>query len=142
MQAPPQMAGSPCGAGSRCAQCPGDTPSPRHPMNVEAALGAVEGEVLELALEVGLHLQELEPEHLRVDRDRMIASTGSLRLVDELVRLRRLLGDGVDGVLEDLAFSSSHDAKARPYLRPQSLGTSGLDGLEVDPIQRELLSRS
>jgi hypothetical protein len=41
----------------------------------------------------------LEAEHLRVDRDRMIAPTGSLRLVDELVRLRRLLGDGVDGML-------------------------------------------
>ena len=33
-----------------------------------------------------------------MDRDRMITSTGSLRLVDELVGLRRLLGDGVDGV--------------------------------------------
>jgi hypothetical protein len=74
---------------------------PRHPMHVEAALRAVEGEVLELALEVGLHLQELEPEHLRVDCDRMIASTSSLRFVDELVGLGRLLGDGVDGVLED-----------------------------------------
>jgi hypothetical protein len=30
-------------------------------MHVEAALRAVEGEVLELALEVGLHLEELEP---------------------------------------------------------------------------------
>jgi hypothetical protein len=38
----------------------------------------------------------------------MITSTGSLRLVDELVRLRRLLGNGVDGVLEDLAFSAGH----------------------------------
>jgi hypothetical protein len=28
-------------------------------MNVEAALGAVEREVIELALEVGLHLEEL-----------------------------------------------------------------------------------
>jgi hypothetical protein len=37
------------------------------PMNVEAAPGAVEGEILELALEVGLHLEELEPEHLGVD---------------------------------------------------------------------------
>jgi hypothetical protein len=77
-------------------------------MNVEAAPGAVEREILELALEVSLHLQELEPEHLGVDGDRMIASTSSLRLVNELVGLRRLLGDGVDGVLEDLAFSASH----------------------------------
>jgi hypothetical protein len=39
----------------------------------------------ELSLEVGLHVEELEPQYLRVDRDRMIASTGSLRFVDELV---------------------------------------------------------
>ena len=77
-------------------------------MNVEAAPGAVEDEVLELALEVGLHLQELEPEHLRVDRYRMIASTGSLRFIDKLVGLRRLLGNGPDGALEDLAFSPGH----------------------------------
>jgi hypothetical protein len=38
----------------------------------------------------------------------MIASTGSLRLVHELVGLDGLLGDGPDGVLEDLAFSASH----------------------------------
>jgi hypothetical protein len=40
----------------------------------------------------------------------MIASTGSLRLVNELVGLRRLLGQGPDGVLEDLAFAASHGA--------------------------------
>jgi hypothetical protein len=83
---------------------------PADPMHVETTPGAVEGEILELALEVGLHLQELEPEHLRVDRDRVIASTSSLRLVDELVGLRRLLGDGVDGVLEDVAFAACHSA--------------------------------
>jgi hypothetical protein len=38
----------------------------------------------------------------------MIASTGSLRFVDELVGLDRLLGHGPAGVLEDLAFSASH----------------------------------
>jgi hypothetical protein len=43
-----------------------------------------------------------------VDIDRVIASTGILRLVDELVGLDRLLGDDSDGVLEDLAFSASH----------------------------------
>jgi hypothetical protein len=35
-----------------------------HPVDIEAALLAVEGEVLKLAFEIGLHLQELEPEHL------------------------------------------------------------------------------
>jgi len=38
----------------------------------------------------------------------MIASTRSLRFVDEIVGLRRLLSDGVDGSLEDLAFSACH----------------------------------
>jgi hypothetical protein len=38
----------------------------------------------------------------------VIASTSSLRLVDELVRLRRVLSNGVDGVLEDLALSACH----------------------------------
>jgi hypothetical protein len=56
-------------------------------MNVETALGAVQRPRLELALEIRLHLQELEPQHLRVDRDRMIASTGSLRFIDELIGL-------------------------------------------------------
>jgi hypothetical protein len=77
----------------------GGDAEPRDPMHVEAALRAVEDEVLELALEVGLHLQELKSEHLRVDRDRMIASTSSLRLVNEFVGLDRLLGNGADGVL-------------------------------------------
>jgi hypothetical protein len=63
---------------------------------------------LELALEIGLHLQELEPEHLRVDGDRMISPTGSLRLVDEFVGLDGLLGGGADGALEDVALATCH----------------------------------
>lgn len=47
-------------------------------MHVEAALRAVEDEVFKLTFEVGLHLEELEPEHLRVDGDRVIASTDGL----------------------------------------------------------------
>jgi hypothetical protein len=38
----------------------------------------------------------------------MIASAGSLRFIHELVGLDGLLGDGVNGVLEDLAFSACH----------------------------------
>ena len=86
-------------------------------MNVEAAPGAAEGEILELALEIGLHLQQFEAEHLRVDGDRMIASTGSLRFVDELVGLDGLLVDGADGVLEDLALSAGHTPDGRGPLR-------------------------
>lgn len=38
-------------------------------MDVEAAIRAVEGEVLKLALEVGLHLEQLNPQHLGVDHE-------------------------------------------------------------------------
>jgi hypothetical protein len=48
-------------------------------MHVEPAPRTVRHPCLELALEVGFHLQELEPEHLGVDGYRMIASTSSLR---------------------------------------------------------------
>ena len=77
-------------------------------MHVEAALRAAEDKVLELTFEIGLHLQELEPQHLGVDGDQVIASTGGLRLVDELVGFDGLLGYGPDSVLEDLAFPASH----------------------------------
>jgi hypothetical protein len=95
----------------RLSVCPvaGGDAKARDPMHVEAALRAVRHPGLELALEVGL--QELEPEHLRVDRDQVIASTSSLCLVNELVGLGSLLGDGADGVLEDLAFTAGHEGR-------------------------------
>lgn len=61
-------------------------------MDIETALRAVERPRLELALEIGLNLQELEPQHLRVDRDRMRASSGGGGLVHELVGFDCLLG--------------------------------------------------
>jgi hypothetical protein len=88
-------------------QWPVETPSPDTQCTSRPHFEQL-NEVLKLTFEIGLHLQELEPEHLRVDRDRMIASTSSLRLVDEIVGLHRLLSDGVDGVLEDLALSACH----------------------------------
>jgi len=76
------------------------------PMHIEAALPAVEAEVLELAFEVGLHLQELEPEHLGVGNERIGATVADLdRLVHQLVRFGGLLGDGVDGALKDVSIS-------------------------------------
>ena len=80
-----------------------------HPMHVEAALSAVENELLELTFEIGLHLQELRAEHLGVG-DEWIGPPvpDPNRLVDEVVSLRCLLGDGVDGVLEDLALPPRH----------------------------------
>jgi hypothetical protein len=81
----------------------GRDPEPGDPMHVEAALRAVGDEVLKFALEIGLHVQELEPEHLGV-HDKRVGSTvpDFDRLVDEGVGLRGLLGDGVNGMLEDL----------------------------------------
>ena len=86
----------------------GRDPETAHPVHIEAALRAVRHPRLELALEVGLHLEELQAKHLRVNSDRMIASTCSLRLVDELVGLDGLLRDLVDGVLDDLSLSACH----------------------------------
>jgi hypothetical protein len=43
-----------------------------------------------------------------MDRDRVIASTRGLRFVDELVGLDGLLGNGVDGPLENLALSARY----------------------------------
>jgi len=83
-------------------------PETAHPVDVQTAPRAVDREVLKLAFEVGLHLEQLEPQHLRVDRDRMIASTGSLRFIDEIVGLRRLLAHGMDGSFEDVAVTLNH----------------------------------
>lgn len=81
-------------------------PEPGYPMNRSAAIRTVEDELAELALEVGLHVQELEPQHLRVDGQRMgPVEAGVKSLVDELVGLRRLLGQSPDGSLEDVAFT-------------------------------------
>jgi hypothetical protein len=103
-----QTAGSPCGAG-RVRPTARDDPEAADPMHVQAALRAVEGEVLELALQIGLHLEQLQSEHLRVG-DKWIgpAVPNVDRLVDEGVGLHRLLGDCVDGVLEDVAFAACH----------------------------------
>jgi hypothetical protein len=55
----------------RLSMCPvpGGDAEPGDPMHPPTALGAVEDEFPEASLEVGLHLQELEPQHLRVDGD-------------------------------------------------------------------------
>ena len=39
------------------------------PMDVKAARRAMEDEPSELAFEIGLHVQQLEPQHLRLERD-------------------------------------------------------------------------
>ena len=66
---------------------------------------------LEFVVEVGLHLQQLEAEHLRVDGDRMIAPSGGDRFLDEIVGLDSLFGDGMGGELEDVTLSPVTDQR-------------------------------
>lgn len=82
-----------------------------NPVNRPPAISTVEDELAELSLEIGLHVEQLQAEHLRVDRERMrSAEAGGERLVDEAVSLRRLLGNCGDGVFEDVTFPPSHEA--------------------------------
>jgi hypothetical protein len=74
------------------AQWPGETPRPATQCTGLAAARAVEHQLPELSLEVGLHLQELEPHHLRVNRNRMGAvQAGVESFVEDRARGRRLL---------------------------------------------------
>lgn len=73
-------------------------------MHIETALRAVQGERLEFSFEIAPHLEELQAQHLGVDDERIGATVADLdRLVDEGVGVGGLLGDGVDGALEDVA---------------------------------------
>lgn len=70
----------------------GRYPESRDPVNVEAAPRTVEDEVLELPIEVGLHVQQREPEHLGMGDERIGPAVADVdRLVDEGVGLRCLL---------------------------------------------------
>jgi hypothetical protein len=63
-----------------------------NPVHRLAAARAVEHQLPELSLEVGLHLQELEPQHLRVNRNRMGAVQAGVEcFVEDRARGRRLL---------------------------------------------------
>ena len=59
-----------------------------NPMDLHAPRGAVQYEFGKLALEIALHLEQLQPQHLGVDHDR-IGRTGSGRedQIDEVVGL-------------------------------------------------------
>jgi len=85
-------------------------------MDVPAAVSAVEGERPELAFKVGFHVQQLEPEHLRLERDGMRpVEPGRESLVNDPARHCRLLAHDLDGPLEDVAFPPRHAQDATPY---------------------------
>jgi hypothetical protein len=54
-----------------------------------------------------------------VDCHWVIPSIGSLRLVDELVGLHRLFGDGAEGLPEDLALSACLPSMLGRLLTPR-----------------------
>jgi hypothetical protein len=62
-------------------------------MHVETALRAVHRPRLELAVEVGLHLEELEPKHLGVVGDRVIGSSSTEAIEAAEVLLLKELAD-------------------------------------------------
>jgi hypothetical protein len=67
---------------------------PLNPMHFLPAGCAVQDELAETPFEFGFGPQEFEPQHLGGDRDGVIGGkTGLHGLVDEVIRLRCLLGD-------------------------------------------------
>ena len=81
-------------------------PEAADPVDVETALRAVEGEVLELALQVGLHLEQFKAEHLGVGDERIGAAVpDGDGFGDEVVGLAGLLCHGLDSLFEDVSLS-------------------------------------
>jgi hypothetical protein len=77
-----------------------------YPVHGPTTLRAIQHQIPETPLQVGLHSQELQAQHFRGDHDRIGAvESGRDRLVDEVVGLRRLLREGVDRAFEDVAFA-------------------------------------
>jgi len=77
-------------------------------------LREIEGQVLELALEVGLYAQEFEPEHLGVHDERIGPAVPDVdRLVDEVVGL------GVHGLGMAAEVAAETNYLRRPNGKPQ-----------------------
>jgi hypothetical protein len=88
----------------------GLAPETGHPVNLPPTGRAVENELAESFLEIGFHLEELEPQELRLDRDPVGAvETGGEGLVDQGIGLGGLFGDRGDSSLQDVALLSCHE---------------------------------
>lgn len=105
----------------------GRRPETRDPVDRPAAVGAVEDEPAELPLEVGLHLDQLQPQHLGVDRQRVRPAKARVQcLIHERVGLDGLFRYDPRRVLEDVALPSPHGRDGRPgpwqsYPRPVTI---------------------
>ena len=94
-------------------------PEAADPVDVETALRAVEGEVLKLAFEIRLHVEQLQAQHLGVGDERIGPAVADVDcLVNEVVGLGGLLGDGVDGLFEDMLLARPHCVEPSPAVRP------------------------
>jgi hypothetical protein len=96
------------GAGSACAQWPGWTPSPATPVDAAVAPLAVEYPLLELALQVALHLQQLQADELRLEDWPALGQSCGLELIDQSGGLGRLLGHAGDRPLQGVALAVHH----------------------------------
>jgi hypothetical protein len=73
------------------------------------ALRAVKDQLAELPFEIGLHVQQFEAKHLRVNGERVGSVEASLEsLVDERVGLGGLLTQRSNRTLEDVALLPRH----------------------------------
>ena len=97
-----EATGSPCGAGSRCAQRPGMVPRPLTQMHVQAALRAVR--------EKSPSSRSRSDFPFRSSK-RGILAMGDKRIGQAAPDVDRFVddGNGVDGVLKDLSLSACHD---------------------------------
>jgi hypothetical protein len=87
----------------------------------------MENQPSELTFQIGLSVQQLEPQHLRLKRDGMRAvEAGAMGLVDDRIRILRLLGHSADGSFEAVALSPN---------RVAILGR-GCDRLTIEAVRR------
>jgi excisionase family DNA binding protein len=91
---------------------------PGDPMHAPVAAPAMEQDVPELSLKLGLRLQELHPQALGCgDESRLIARVNFVCFLDDSVGVGCSVGDGLDGALEDLPLASPRhrlDARGCP----------------------------
>jgi hypothetical protein len=75
-----------------------------YPMHRSTAIGAMKHQPTELALEVGLHVQELEAEYFCLKcRGMRPVETGAVCLVQDGASRRGLITDGPHGSLKDVS---------------------------------------
>jgi hypothetical protein len=128
---------------------PGRDPETADPVHVEATLRAVEGEVLELTFQIRLHLEQFQPKHLGVRHEQIGPVVPDLdRLVNEIVGLGCLLGDGVGGQLKNLPPPDPScprlpiDDEGEIYTSPAVWrGRPRLQGIEVIPCRKRDVPR-